>query len=445
MGETTTEVLEQIASGEVRPPRQIDDTIPKELERICLKALAKRASDRYTTAKDMAEDLRHWLSTASADRSTPTSDSQPIKIVPKGLRSFDAQDADFFLELLPGPRDREGQPDSIRFWKTRIETTDAATTFSVGLIYGPSGCGKSSLIRAGLLPRLANSVTAVYVEATGEETEARLLSGLRRQLADLPTNLGLIESLAALRQGRFIKGGQKVLLVLDQFEQWLHSKHHEENTQLVQALRQCDGERVQCIVMVRDDFGMAATRFMAALDMGIVQGNNFATVDLFDLRHARKVLTAFGRAFSALPDHGNELTKEQNAFLDQAVSGLSQDNKVISVRLALFAEMVKGRPWTPATLKEVGGTEGVGVTFLEDTFASRAANPQHRLHQKAAQAVLKSLLPDAGTDIKGHMRSRQELLEASGYVDRPEGLRGTSPHPRQRNPPHHAHRPGRKG
>ena len=41
---------------EPRPPRQIDDTIPKELERICLKALSKRASDRYNTALDMSED-----------------------------------------------------------------------------------------------------------------------------------------------------------------------------------------------------------------------------------------------------------------------------------------------------------------------------------------------------------------------------------------------------
>ena len=31
-----------------------------------------------------------------------------------------------------------GLPDSIRFWKTRIEETDADNTFSVGLIYGPS-------------------------------------------------------------------------------------------------------------------------------------------------------------------------------------------------------------------------------------------------------------------------------------------------------------------
>ena len=89
------------------------------------------------------------------------------------------------------------------------------------------------------------------------------------------------------------------------------------------------------------------------------------------------------------------------------------------MRLALFAEMVKGKPWTPATLEEVGGTEGVGVTFLEETFSASTAPPEHRLHQKAAQAVLKALLPETGTDIKGQMRSRQELLEASGYANRP--------------------------
>jgi serine/threonine protein kinase len=60
-GETRDELLEQIITVEARPPRQVDDAIPKELERICLKALAKRASERYTTAGDMADDLRHFL------------------------------------------------------------------------------------------------------------------------------------------------------------------------------------------------------------------------------------------------------------------------------------------------------------------------------------------------------------------------------------------------
>ncbi len=55
-GDTLLEVIESITTTEPRPPRQIDDRIPKELERICQKALSKRASERYSTARDMAED-----------------------------------------------------------------------------------------------------------------------------------------------------------------------------------------------------------------------------------------------------------------------------------------------------------------------------------------------------------------------------------------------------
>jgi hypothetical protein len=117
-------------------------------------------------------------------------------------------------------------------------------------------------------------------------------------------------------------------------------------------------------------------------------------------------------------DRGSHLGQEQKEFLEQAIDGLAQDGKVICVRLALFAERMKGKPWTPAALQGVGGTEGIGITFLEETFSAATAPPGHRFHQKAARAVLKALLPEAGTDIKGHMRSQQELLVAAGYESR---------------------------
>ena len=108
------------------------------------------------------------------------------KIVPKGLRSFDAEDKDFFLELLPGPRRGDGLPESVHFWRVRIEEMDPDKTFRVGYIFGPSGCGKSSLVKAGLLPRLNKLVIPIYIEATGEETEARLLRGLRKHTPTCP-------------------------------------------------------------------------------------------------------------------------------------------------------------------------------------------------------------------------------------------------------------------
>ena len=316
-------------------------------------------------------------------------------------------------------RDRDGLPDSIQFWKRKIEQIDPDRSFKVGLIYGPSGCGKSSLVKAGLLPRLGKHVLPVYIEATQDETETRLLKGLRKACPELPRELGLVESLARLRKGRVLPPERKVLLVLDQFEQWLFARRGEENTELVAALRQCDGEHIQAVVMVRDDFWMAATRFMRDLEIRLLEGENSAAVDLFDLDHARKVLAAFGRAFGKLPENAAETSSEQNEFLKESVNGLAEEGKIISVRLALFAEMMKGKPWAPSTLRDVGGTKGVGVTFLEETFSASTAPPEHRLHQKAAQAVLKALLPESGTDIKGQMRSRQELLEASGYSNRP--------------------------
>jgi len=446
-GENNELLFEQITSIEPRPLRQVNDAIPKALERICLRALAKRVSDRYTTARDLSEELRRFLeetsendSTAEVRKATSTPienqatqtahtprasarDHAPsdreINVVPKGLRSFEPQDTDFFLDLLPGPRNWEGLPEGIRFWKDRIEETDRDETFAVGLLYGPSGCGKSSLVKAGLLPRLSDRVVVIYLESTGNDTERRLLQGLRRKCSQLSAELSLPESVADVRRGLGLGSDRKVLIVLDQFEQWLHTQRDQDRIELIEALRQCDGQRVQCVLIVRDDFWMAISRFMDDLEVDLVQNHNMALVDLFGRQHAERVLTAFGRAFGALPQDSADATPGQQAFLKEAVGELAEDGKVVCIRLALFADMLKERQWTLATMKEVGGAEGLGVRFLEEAFSAKTAAPQNRLHQRAARAVLKTLLPAQGTSIRGYMRSREELLQASGYAGRP--------------------------
>ena len=470
--ENPKELMDQIVTLEPRPPRQIDDGIPRELERICLKALAKRVAERFTTASDLADDLHralsqptpHWPeSTGAAAPSRtvtpappsvhegatmaptplPSSDHQSqrtvdgggssrtqierapgelVRVVPKGLRSFDAGDADFFLDLLPGARDRDGLPQSVRFWKTRIESFDSEAAFPVGLLYGPSGCGKSSLAKAGLLPRLSESVSATYFEATPEGTEKRLLQALKRACPALTTDAGLVESCVSLRRGEGLPAGRKVVLFIDQFEQWLHAHRAEEDTQLARALRQCDGVHLQCVLLVRDDFWMSVTRFMRELEIRLVEGENSAAVDLFGPRHARRVLAAFGRAFGCLGDDFDEESRGPEAeFIQQAVAGLTDQGTVIPVRLALLADMTKAKRWTPESLEAMGGAAGLGGAFLEETFAAATAPPTHRYHQKAARRVLKTLLyvPGQATSIKGRMRSREDLMDACGYNRRP--------------------------
>ncbi|MFH1920140.1 MAG: protein kinase, partial [Planctomycetota bacterium] len=256
-------------------------------------------------------------------------------------------------------------------------------------------------------------VRAVYVEATGQGTEARLIRGLRRVCRGLPEEDSLVGLILALREGQLLPRGEKVVLLLDQFEQWLHAWKDYPQTELVRALRHCAGQSVQCLLLVRDGFGMSAMRFMNAVEVPVIEGQNYATVDRFDLEHARKVLAHFGRAFGRLPEDGS-LTSEQERFLKQAVEGLSEDGQVAPVRLALFADMVRAKPWDSASLRRVGGAEGIGVAFLEETLGASATNPTYRVHQRAARRVLSALLPEHCTNIRGHMLSRRELLEVSG-------------------------------
>lgn len=414
------ELFDQIKHRDPRPPREIKPDVPVELERICLKCLAKPVAQRYSSAADLAQDLRTWqLSVAREEASQEMQKQGTARVVPKGLRSFDGKDAEFFLDLLPGPRDYNGLPECIRFWKTRVEETDPDHTFAVGVLHGPSGCGKSSLLKAGLLPRLASHIAAVFVEATPGGTEIRLLNALRRLLPDIPGELGLLEVLTGIRAGRWNAPRRKILIALDQFEQWLHAGNLAGPAPLIDALRQCDGENLQCLLLVREDFWTGISRFMQRLEIPLQEERNSTLVDRFDPIHARRVLAEFGRAFGRLPDNLEELDSSQAKFLDAAVEQLGEEGRVICVRLALFADLIKGKPWTRSALDQAGGAEGLGVTFLEDTFAAKSAPEAHRRHEQAVRKLFHKLLPEADSDIKGSMQSRAALLEACGYGSKP--------------------------
>jgi serine/threonine protein kinase len=51
----------QVLEDEPRPPRRLNDKIPRDLETICLKAMAKTPARRYASARELAEDARRYL------------------------------------------------------------------------------------------------------------------------------------------------------------------------------------------------------------------------------------------------------------------------------------------------------------------------------------------------------------------------------------------------
>lgn len=329
-------------------PEAIVESIPAELSRICMKALSKRAVDRFASAADLAAELRSWKVVATNVIAVAP------RFTPRGFRSFDANDSDSFLSLLPGPRDRHGVPESLRFWKTRVEELDPDQTFRVGVVYGPSGCGKSSFLKAGLLPRLSKHVQAVFVESGRDRLEEKLRDAVCRACPEIDRNTCLVDAIALIRRGRSLPRGRKLFIVIDQFEQWLNTPHTLESSELLRALRQCDGHRIQVLLIIRDDFWMAVSELFRSLEVPLQEGHNTVAFSLFDNQHAANVLREYGVAYGRLPASSEEIRAEQLAFIQQAVAQLSQNGKVICMRLALFAEMMKSRTWTTMELRGIG-------------------------------------------------------------------------------------------
>jgi serine/threonine-protein kinase len=60
LGETTSEIVQQVISQEPVPPSRLNVEVPRDLETICLKCLKKDPAQRYTTAAALADDLRRF-------------------------------------------------------------------------------------------------------------------------------------------------------------------------------------------------------------------------------------------------------------------------------------------------------------------------------------------------------------------------------------------------
>lgn len=71
-GSTPLEVLRRVADGDVRPPSSLHAQVDRDLETICLKAIAKDPAGRYDSCAALAQDLGRWLA------------GQPIEARPVG-------------------------------------------------------------------------------------------------------------------------------------------------------------------------------------------------------------------------------------------------------------------------------------------------------------------------------------------------------------------------
>jgi len=71
-GEDRQELLRQIAFADPRPPSRLRKGISADLETIVLKAIAKEAEGRYSTARELADDLQRFLADRPVLAKRPT-------------------------------------------------------------------------------------------------------------------------------------------------------------------------------------------------------------------------------------------------------------------------------------------------------------------------------------------------------------------------------------
>ena len=192
--------------------------------------------------------------------------------------------------------------------------------------------------------------------------------------------------------------------------------------ELVQALRQCDGGRVQCVVMVRDDFWLAVSRFFKR-----VGGRTRPRPEPCPGRSVRPATTPgkcwrlLGGPSANFPRSPAKPARSRREFLNQAVSGLAQEGKVICVRLALFAEMMKGKPWTPATLEGSGRHRRGRRHVPRRNVLCPHRQPEASAAPESGQGrPARPCCPKPARTSRATCGRTPELLEASGYASRPK-------------------------
>ena len=389
-----------------------DPGIEPELERICLRCLSRPMSERYLTAADLAADLKRVID------EQPPQPILPEAIVPKGLGPFDVEDARFFLALLPGPRRGDGMPESVRFWKDRVEAADGAEGLQRRRALRPLR-RRQVVVRQGgpaAEPRPRPS-PADLRRGDAQRTEARLLAELRREVPALPADVNLPDAVAILRDDAGASAGCEALPRARPVRAVAPGPPRRARTP--SSCGRCDSATAGAS---RRSWWSATTSGWPRRDScrrwtcrwcrgGTPRRSSCSTPGT-----RRKVLEAFGRALGQLPEAGESVTAEAEQFLEEVASGLTDaDGRVIPMRLSLFTEVVRHRPWTPATLRELGGVDGIGVKFLDDCFAK----PEYQHYGVAAKKVLDMLLPPPTSVIRGRPRCGDELRSAAGYAEQP--------------------------
>ncbi|GHJ37372.1 XRE family transcriptional regulator [Streptomyces sp. TS71-3] len=310
---------------------------------------------------DLPEWERTWHATASA-LDTPEPAEEPpaadaVRPPYAGLAAFQPEDADWFFG-----RERLVQELAEKLRRHRFVA-----------VLGASGSGKSSLLRAGLVPRLARAVVFTPGPRPLEEAAIQLsaLGGgspgaLCAELSEDPANLHRV-----LRKIQVSEGPEtELVLVVDQFEElFTQGAGPPEVAAFVEALATAAGaatSRCRVVLGVRADFYAHCTRHPRLLE---VLRDAVVPVGPMSLEELRRAIVR-PAVRSGLTVEGALL-----ATLTAQAHGRSGVLPLLSHALSETWRRRRGNALTLAGFEASGGLEGA-LARTAERFHARLTAPQ---------------------------------------------------------------------
>lgn len=326
-----------------------------------------------------------------------------------GLRAFEIGDHRVFF----------GRTREIVALIKRLRSSERAQS-AILLVVGASGSGKSSLVRAGVLPRLAGEDYWLALPPFVPGTDP--LGNLSRVVAEFAVARGIPIDLRSLRNdvehyglkavaddvllAAAAPARTKLLVVIDQFEELLTQTDSEERSKFVKALSSALGGPVQVLATMRSEYVDALGK----------------DPDLMKVRtRIQQVLPLGTDALRAVVEEPAAVAGL--SFEDDLVTRLIEDTgsgdalPLLAFTLEqLVADAGRGDVLTHRRYDEIGGVQGALQRQADEALATAC-----EVTGKSPDEVIDELLNLVTIDEHGRPSKRRLILE--GSPDPEESLR----------------------
>ena len=384
-------------------PRSLVPEISESVNRICLKCLAIDQNERYSSAQDLLDALSTVPEAIPLRSPQQTVEQRVLKLLP-----MEQLDRPFYESLIAAASQspRFTNSDSL-IQQLRSRSTDAPKIIALS---APSGAGKSSWLRAWLLPELlqdgqtsicrldANESDNSASEHTFDLLQHELrvhLSAASTDGSEISTAVELIREVVA---GRQLSKNVKLLIVIDQFEQWLLRYGRDETSNLLNALRECNGHRVQALLIFRSDYENLVKPTMRLCDEAFHDGAN-----AFDLPAVTKpaiaaetllhLLGAVGK-FQDQADIPGSPSLRQSA---EQLLGTTAGDAILPVQIVLLAKFCLKHTELPNPLAGYDKFDDIVQLHVNELFQKSITTPAE--HQLLLD-IIRRLLPTGSSQAR---------------------------------------------